>query len=97
MVDIEKIQQKYAMDSKGAFGSVKNPFERKKLREESKKGEDEDWKTITAFTNALRNLRWDLNIKSPAMRKALKGINEAYKRFYATARSAAALQGYKID
>jgi hypothetical protein len=34
MVDIEKIQKKYAMDSKGAFGNVKNPVEKSDRRNE---------------------------------------------------------------
>lgn len=36
MVDIEKIQKKYAMDSKGAFGNVKNPVEKSALRSAAK-------------------------------------------------------------
>ena len=97
MATLDEIKQKYSEDSKGAFGNVKNPFEKKKLRENSKKAEDEDWKTISAFTNALGNLRWELNIKSPSMRKALNDLNASYKRFRVAARSAAALKGYKID
>lgn len=34
MVDIENIKQKYCMDSKGAFGNVKNPVEKKDRRNE---------------------------------------------------------------
>ena len=42
MVDIEKIKQKYAMDSKGAFGNENNALKRHALRKEANSKPESD-------------------------------------------------------
>lgn len=91
MVDIEKIQKKYAMDSKGAFGNEKNPMKKHEMRQAAKASPDvaelkkeyervvslknEAYKVFSSFSRS-RN-------QGPAIKKAYQDMLRSIDRLWA--------------